>query len=232
MEDKVKSQHIIFILTLSILSSGCSSFIDSTNKYLFGDEETKSETKKNAAPTKEEYSVLLAKYKNLQEKYNAVTMQNSPNQNQGFSQVDEMSQGQPAADTVDAFAQDIMQSSPIGGQLSQDEVGQEIKYYKKGVAFKLNGNIDAALKVFQYLERSKTNQVRVRAKHHIAQIYMSKNQFDLALQVNEDIIKSEGYSGKVLKALEDSVLCASKLGLENKKLQYKSMLTDFFNIRI
>jgi tetratricopeptide (TPR) repeat protein len=223
----LRKNLIIILSSLSLVS--CSSFVDSTKKYFFGD--SKPEVKKQKPATQQEYNELLAKYNNLNDKYSNAQKTSIPTPEDKFSQVDELAPNNTQIETVDAFAQDAMAFDILGSRaMSEDEISQEVKYYKKGVALKLNNNLDAALKVFQYLQQSQTSQVRVRAKSHVADIYFKKNQYDLALQVNEDIIKTEAFSGKVLLALQNSVICAEKLKLENKRLQYQSMLTDFFKI--
>ena len=55
-----------------------------------------------------------------------------------------------------------------------------------------------------------------------------KEQYDLALQVFEEIISKNANSGVVLQALGGAVKASDKLGLANKKDQYKSMLHDVF----
>ena len=98
------------------------------------------------------------------------------------------------------------------------------------MALKANGKDDEALKILQYLERSSTEQVRVRARAQIGDIYMEKGQFDLALQVYETMITSDAFSGKILTALKKAVVCCDRLNLTQKKMKYQSILEDFFEI--
>ena len=90
--------------------------------------------------------------------------------------------------------------------------------------------IDEALKILQYLERSPTDQVRVRARSQIGDIYMIKGQYDLALQVYETMITNDAFSGKILTALKKAVVCCDRLNLTQKKMKYQSILQDFFEI--
>ena len=110
----------------------------------------------------------------------------------------------------------------------QNKINTDLEYYKKAVLLKNNSKIDEALKLFQFLEKSKVKQIQVRAKKNIGDIYLSKNQFDLALQVYEGILRTSSYSGLVIVALEKASFCSHKLGLNEKKAQYESMLKDFF----
>ena len=97
---------------------------------------------------------------------------------------------------------------------------------------KSNGKPDEALKIFQFLDKSQTRQISVRAKRHIGDIYFAKKQYDLALQVFESIIRQNSFSGSVIKALEYAAKSSSELGLNDKKLKYESILRDFFEVRV
>lgn len=57
---------------------------------------------------------------------------------------------------------------------------------------------------------------------------IEKQQYDLALQVFEDIIGRHAHSGVILDALKYATFCSDKLGINNKKEQYASMLNDVF----
>ena len=52
---------------------------------------------------------------------------------------------------------------------------EELDYYKKAIALKENQKNDEALKIFQFLEKSNSRQLRVRAKKNIGNIYLAKN---------------------------------------------------------
>ena len=159
-----------------------------------------------------------------------------------YDQVDELAKKTPS-ETVDVFAKNgladqaakkapaIPTPVPVAKEsLNSDEVSQELQYYKKAMALKENGKIDEALKILQYLERSPTDQVRVRARSQIGDIYMIKGQYDLALQVYETMITNDAFSGKILTALKKAVVCCDRLNLTQKKMKYQSILQDFFEI--
>ena len=73
--------------------------------------------------------------------------------------------------------------------------------------------------------------VKVRSKFQIGELLLGKGQFDLALQVFEDVINKNAHSGVVLDALRYAVTCSEKLGLQSKKDQYSSMLNDVFEAK-
>ena len=88
-----------------------------------------------------------------------------------------------------------------------------------------------ATKIFQQLETQGIPEVKVRSKLQIGEMLYEKGQYDLALQVFEDIINKYAYSGVVLESLKYAQICSEKLGLQNKKDQYSSMINDVFEAK-
>ena len=105
-------------------------------------------------------------------------------------------------------------------------------YYKKAVALNTNGKSEEALKIFQFLEKSNSRQIKIRSKRYIGDIYFAGKQYDLALQVYEDMIRKNAFSGSTLKALGSAAKCAEQLGLTDKKAQYESLLQDVFETQV
>lgn len=235
----------LLFLGLFVVSS-CSSLVESTRKSLLGNDAPRDSSKEVKWVSKGQYDSLMDRYKNLNEKYEKLKDESISGGSDGYSQVDELAQGQGSmptkSETVDVFAENGLadqatKTAPVNPAprkepLSAGEMDQELQYYKKAVALKLNGKTDEALKIFQYLERSSTEQVRVRARAHIGEIYMEKGQYDLALQVYETMIRNDAFSGKVLRALQGAVLASEKLNLSQKKAKYESILRDFFEIEV
>jgi TolA-binding protein len=73
-------------------------------------------------------------------------------------------------------------------------------------------------------------QIRVRSKFQIAEILFTQNEFDLASQVFEDIVKNYAFSGLVIDSLKRLVTCSEKLNLNDKAVKYQSMLSDIFGV--
>ena len=71
-------------------------------------------------------------------------------------------------------------------------------------------------------------QIRVHAKFYIGEILFRQQEYDLAMQVFEEILDKDAFSGIVLKTLGRLVTCSKKLKLKKKKDRYYSMLHDFF----
>ncbi len=78
------------------------------------------------------------------------------------------------------------------------------------------------------LEHSKVRQIAVQAKYYIGMILFKQSEFDLSMQLFEEIIRKDAFSGVVLKALGKLIVCTEKLKLSKKRERYYSMLHDFF----
>ena len=72
-------------------------------------------------------------------------------------------------------------------------------------------------------------QVRVRAKYFIGEILFIQEEYDLAMQVFEEIINQHAFSAVIIKSLDRLVECSKKLGLSKKERRYFSILKDIFN---
>jgi tetratricopeptide (TPR) repeat protein len=235
-------QKVNLLLAIVVLvgASGCSSLMESTRKMISDGESKQSikrVQKKSKWVSQTQYDDLLAKYKNVSEKYDKLK-ETKVNDNRGFSQSDEMAKElsvNSSTDTVDVFGKNgiarEVENTLNSISSSTVDVGRELKTYKKAVALRDNGKSDESLKIFQFLERSNNKQIKVRSRIQIGQIYLEKKQFDLALQVFEKVITENAFSGKVLVALSGAVDSCAGLDLTDKKLRYQSMLTDFFSYK-
>src|SRR5690606_29406396 len=107
------------------------------------------------------------------------------------------------------------------------DVESQLSLFRRGLALKTT-NPGEATKIFQQLETQAVSPVQVRAKYQIGEMLLGRGQYDLALQVFEDIIHKHAESGVVLDALRGAVMATEQLGIPNKKEQYASMLNDVF----
>jgi len=89
-------------------------------------------------------------------------------------------------------------------------------------------DFNGAIKIFQKLENSKFHQIRVRAKYQIGKLLFEQQEYDLAMQVFEEIVKSHSYSGIALMAVEDVIKCAEKLKLQDVLDTYKNFNHKYF----
>jgi len=219
---------LIPMFALLVLNS-CSWYRD-VERSLVEDDEKKA--KQSRSVSRSQYDQLLVKYEELSKKYEA--LKENPNKGQS-SLVDELqktssenfAQTTPNAETVDAFPN---QQVVVASEDLPSDLESQLVIFKKGVGLK-ESNPGEATKIFQQLETAGTPAIKVRAKLQIGELLYGKGQYDLALQVFEDIINKNAHSGVVLDALKYAVNCSDRLGIQNKKEQYASMLNDVFEAK-
>lgn len=230
------------IASVFILSTSCSSLVESTRKSLLGDsgKQRKAQPQQVKWVSKAQYDDLMGKYKSTLAKYEKLKEEKLTSQDK-FEKLDELSASMNG-ETIDVFGDKGIlnkkseSSAPvvaIKAEKSSNENSYEksLNFYNKAIALKFNGKSTEALKVFQYLQNSKFDQIRVHAKKQIGDIYLEKGSFDLALQVYDQIIGKHAYSSEVLNALKGAVMCSKKLGLTEKTMKYESLLKDVFEVR-
>ena len=225
MEDNLKSA-LLPILALIVLNS-CSWYRD-VERSLVADDEKKS---KNSRPvSRQQYDQLLVKYEELSKKYE--TLKEGPNKQPSL--VDELQKtsgenfanNSSNAETVDAFPNQVV----ISTDNVPSDIESQLTLYRKAVSMK-GSNAGEATKIFQQLETAGVPAIKVRSKLQIGELLFAKGQHDLALQVFEDIINKNAHSGIVLDALKLAVVCTDKLGIQDKKDQYASMINDVFEAK-
>ena len=214
------------ILALMALNS-CSWYRDMERSLVADDEKN---AKKSRTVSREQYDNLLVKYEELTKKYELLK-EGAPKSSQpslqdelAQSSTENFSQNSNNAETVDAFAS---QAPVVVPETLPQDLESQLSLFRKGLASKKTDQ-GAATKIFQQLENGAHASIRPRAKFQIGEMLLEKGQYDLALQVFEDIINKNAHSGVVLGALKHAQLCAEKLGIQNKKDQYTSMLVDVF----
>jgi hypothetical protein len=222
---------LIPITGLLILSS-CSWYKDLERSLV--DEDQRQSRGPRMVP-RDQYDQLLVKYEELSKKYEQ--LKEKPANSQG-SLVDELAKTQSenfaqSSPNVETETVNVFPASTASGQGSvssvevPEDVESQLSLYRKGLSLKTT-NPGEATKIFQQLENLAIPAVKVRAKYQIAEILLGKGQYDLSLQVFEDIISKNAESGVVLEALKGAVTASEKLGLSAKKEQYSSMLNDVF----
>lgn len=226
MEDALKSA-LIPMFALLVLNS-CSWYRDVERSLVEDDEKT---AKRSRAVPRSQYDQLLVKYEELSKKYEKL----KENPKEQSSLVDELQKTSsenfanvsPNAETVDAFP---TQQVVVATEDVPTDLESQLALFRKGVSLK-SSNPGEATKIFQQLEIAAAPAVKVRAKQQMGELLYSKGQYDLALQVFEDIINKHSHSGVVLSALDYAKNCSEKLGIQNKKDQYASMLNDVFEAK-
>lgn len=221
MEDALKYSLIPFASLL--LLSSCAWYRD-LERSLVEDDEKKMRSSRSVP--RAQYDQLLVKYEELSKKYEQLKEKPATSQD---SLIDELATTSSNVETVNVFdgAETASSSSPI--EVPAD-IESQLNLYRRGLALK-ESNPGEATKIFQQLEIRAVSPVRARAKFQIGELLLAKGQYDLALQVYEDVITKNAESGVVLDALRGAVVASDKLGIPNKKDQYSSMLNDVFESR-
>lgn len=208
-----------------------------SRQSLFSDEEETTEKVATSVP-KEQYDQLLQKYEALQTQLQtqdakqAEPMALNPTDDQALlGSLQEASQTE-LAETVDVFANGVVNTA--GQTVTQAEnyenvdVESQIRQLQQADVLVAQNKFDQALNILKPLERSQVRQIRVRARYLVGESLFKQGDFDLSMQVFEEIIQKEAFSGMVLKALGRLIVCSEKLKLDQKKEQYYSLLHDFF----
>lgn len=219
------------ILSSTILLAFCSScsWYRDLERSLVEDDEKKGQKRSARAVPREQYDQLLVKYEELSNKYEK--LKENPS---GQSLVDELqnTQGENFATPSANAETETVNIFPTGNTVSPQlpaDVESQLNLYRRGVALKAS-NPGEATKIFQQLEEQASPAIQVRAKFQVGELLYARQQFDLALQVFEDIITKQAHSGVVIDALKYAVVCTEKLGIQNKRDQYTSMLNDVFEV--
>jgi predicted negative regulator of RcsB-dependent stress response len=109
-----------------------------------------------------------------------------------------------------------------------DDIDEQIsKIHEVEDLVKVN-KFENALAILKELENSKEKQIVVRSKVMLGDLLFNQGEFDLAMQVYEEVVKKYAFSGLVLKALGKLVVCSEKLKRPEKQAKYYSLLHDFF----
>jgi len=221
-------------LALVVLLAGCS--LVGKREVVDGDAEGEPGAATNAKSVpKEQYDQLLAKYEAaLRDRSKpGEAQEETPVEKDPSVLVEELGKAGRGelAETVDVFAKDtgavpMGTSTPMG----DGQVEEQIKSLHEAEALIGKNQFDAAMNILRPLEKSGVGQVRVRAKAQIGELLMRQGEYDLAMQVFEDVIQHDAFSGVVVKVLGKLIVCTEKLKLDKKKEQYYSMLHDFFEV--
>lgn len=222
MEDALKYSLIAF--TSLLLLSSCSWYRD-LERSLVEDDEKK--MRASSSVPRAQYDQLLVKYEELSKKYE--TLKEKPASSQD-SLIDELHKSHAGVETETV---NVFDSAPTPAPSRIEvpaDIESQLSLFRRGLALK-QSNPGEATKIFQQLETKAISPVRARAKYQIGDMLLGKEQYDLALQVFEDVIHKNAESGIVLDALRGAVVASDKLGINNKKDQYASMLNDVFESR-
>lgn len=249
------TRSVLAISLLSMLSS-CSWI--TSRRSLFGDtSEDKKDEVTGSSVSKAQYDDLLKRYEALmrEKKINNVQSPNDANQlaNQLENQAVDPSQivdalnkvpeGAVLAETVDVFdkaqgsnqtaesSSALNSTTPIiqGKQVIDSSMMEDqITKIRKAAVLVGENKFDNALTIIKELEKSPIRQIVVRSKYLLGEILFRQGEYDLSMQIYEEVINKNAFSGLVIKTLGRLIVCAEKLKLNAKKEKYYSILHDFF----
>lgn len=142
------------------------------------------------------------------------------------------------ADGVDALAVEPKELTKAGPKLPEtmgiehvnntDDIDEQIVKLREVEDLVKVNKFENALLILRELENSKEKQIVVRSKMMLGDLLFSQGEYDLALQVYEEVIKKYSFSGYVIKALGKLVACSEKLKQPEKQAKYYSLLHDIF----
>lgn len=230
----IKAQKFTFMVMAFLTTfSGCSSLVDSNREPISRNKQDSTEPK---WVSREQFDELMSKYKNLLSEHER--LKESRLTSSGPDILADLQASAANTESVDVFGKNGLVETAekknnipeIAKPINENDLSKEVQLFKKAIALKEAGKQDEALKIFQVMEKSYTKQIRARARFNIASIYYSQSQFDLALQVTETMINDDAFSATVLDAIKIALDCCEKLGLEEKKLKYNSILVDVFGV--
>lgn len=141
--------------------------------------------------------------------------------------------GQPASQATPK-AEAAKNNPPIPDSMgvqhvnATDDIDDQIVKLREAQDLVKVNKFENALTILKDLENSKEKQIVVRAKMMLGDLLFGQGEFDLAMQVYEEVVKKYAFSGSVLKALGRLVACSEKLKLPEKQAKYYSLLHDFF----
>ena len=214
-------------------------------------------TRKASTPaiSESDYNTLLKKYESLQ---NEIRDLRSTQREQANDLIEkEGGLGPELVQTVDVFAQEKnigqrdLQSVNAGEPAPASPAVQEPEAVavvtdlsdhdaavlesqlfdiRKAQSVFAQGNYQEGMDILKSLQETPYPQIRVRAQFLMSEGFFSQGEYDLALQGYEDIIHRGAFSGLVIRALKRLVDCTEKLGIEDKRARYRSML-DFFKAK-
>lgn len=195
----------------------------------------------------EEHQQLKQKYDELAKRYSLLqqelTSENS--RPQILDDLNSSSSDEAApdlAETVDVFAKQQQKRESKGSsskkmtaspQISSQDIDsglieEQIQILRKIEERVAQNRFNEALQEIKKIEDSPIRQINVRAKFNLGEVLFAQEEYDLAMQIYEEIIKEDAFSGVVLKTLGRLIVCSENLKLDKKRDTYYSILHDFF----
>mgnify|MGYP000462891406 CR=1 FL=1 len=243
-------------LYLSLATSLVSCSWISNKRSLFGDDEdvssAEADSQKLQTVPKAQYEQLESKYNALVNKMKqsprveeaaavaggaavATSMSKAPEDL--VEELNKAKTNNELVETVDVFGKNGQLAAPKGldkrapvivANVTPREIEDQILKLERAQALLDQNRFDQSLTILKDLESSGVRQISVRAKFLIGEMLFTQGEYDLSMQVFEEIIHKDAFSGLVLKTLGRLIVCSEKLKLTKKQQKYYSILHDFF----
>ena len=220
----------------------------SSRQSLFGGDDKKDKDEKTETVSREQYEQLLKKYDGLmKEKKVAMIKRQGGNADETLTRADQslskeqlvddvvnqlshVKEGQKLSMSVGKVSGTDERSRPIIAttEYNAEVVESHMTKIRQADKLQRQNKFDMALTLIKELERSPVRQIEVRAKYLLGEILFKQGEYDLAMQVYEEILTKYAYSGLVIKSLGRLIVCSDKLKQTAKQEKYYSFLHDFF----
>lgn len=197
---------------------------------LFGDEEKASEAATAQAPrgeapkgdnvSREEYDQLKNRYEILMNEKKGEAP--APVNKDVASDLRKAKSIDEVAETVSVFASTKENAANAG------ELEEQIGKIRKAEELMSVNKFNDAITLLKNLEKSPQKYIVAYSKFLIAEAMFTQENYDLSMQIYEEVISKYAFSGVVLKSLGRLIICAGKLKLEKKREQYFSLFQDVF----
>jgi predicted negative regulator of RcsB-dependent stress response len=225
-----------FFLLVCFLLQSCSWVSRSRRDFVQKDDQSKPQKEKGPV-SRDEYNSLLKKYNEMKKRLEvrAVEKESDSDLMESLNNLPASSSSVELSTSVDPFkgtpSRPAQSTSPMIDDMSavaQTRFEKHLMKLKQAKKFVDKKNFDKAMENLQQLEQSPFRQIRVRAKFFIGSILLDQKEFDLAMQVFEEMIQKYAFSGMTIHALKGLVTAASKLKLDEKLKRYESLLNQVF----
>jgi len=197
---------VLFAIISFLLLTHCS-LVDRTRRGLLG-----GAAKPGAATGKsgvgetvprEQYETLLSQYNDLKSKTES-------------SQTPSLTSEEfPTSPTVSMGAEESMAPS-LSNTSAMSATGDEFEELQKAIlAFEIK-KYDLSMNLLDKLTGSSEDQVKYRSRFYAGKILFARGEFNLAMQVFEDLLERYAFSGLSVESLQLAIQCAEKLGQGEK----------------
>ncbi len=221
---------LISYSSIFLLLSSCSLF---STRDVVGVPGKEKKAERPAVVPKKQYDELLEKYQALLRRNRQLEGEELPQDVVGKSE----EKLPKLAETVDVFTKQLEQapesktknSKPsISPSFSSKDLSAQVGELKRVIQLINQNHLNEASQLLKGLENSRYRQIIVRVKFYMGEVLFRQGEFDLAMQMFEEVINRYAFSGIVLKTLGRLIVCSEKLKLKKKYDLYYSILHDFF----